>query len=274
MIDEAHQLPPTLSHLLQPWQKTLTAHCLRLSKLGEYTVIQDITEGTFGKVNTESSTPTATRTQTGKRPLDDDLNVKMAYVGLSSEISDGDFLTVGPNYAAPESIIEGLGRIEEDVADELARKLKGVEKDEAWEALRLMIGPRGILYVSIFAEKERDAELAAMDPRNALSPAYPLQQAKPKPLRSRIQRLPLFLPLLYHPHPPSTTSSPTENPNFAVLNTSLPAKDANGKEEHHLASFVSARKAGLGKEKRQHKIKRHFGIMSRNPPIEVMFGDL
>ncbi|KAF8993073.1 hypothetical protein BDQ17DRAFT_1331897 [Cyathus striatus] len=201
--------------------------------------------------------------------LDDDLNVKMAYVGLSNEISDGDFLT---------SIIEGLGRIEEDVVDELARRLKGVEKDEAWEALRRDDRTQGDTIrnerrlgkdLSIFAEKERDAELAAMD-YLAYATIAP-KRSIPRP----IQRLPLFLPLfltiLTHPRRPPL---PTENPNFAILNTSLPAKDANGKEEHHLASFVSARKAGLGKEKGQHKIKRHFGFRSRNPPIEVMFGDL
>ncbi|KAF8995577.1 kinase-like domain-containing protein [Cyathus striatus] len=150
-------------------------------------------------------------------------------------------------------IIEGLGKIEEDMVDELARKLEGVEKDEVWEALQHDDGIQGnvikVAYMLlrdkrwsgkdllIFVEQERDAELAAMNPQNALS---------------------------------SALSPSTENPNFAILNSSLPAKDANGKEEHHLASFVSAHKAGLGKEKRQHKIKWHFRIRSWSPPMEVM----
>lgn len=40
-------------------------------------------------------------------------------------------------------IIDGLGRIEEDVVDELASKLEGVDKKEVWESLRRDDGPQG-----------------------------------------------------------------------------------------------------------------------------------
>lgn len=40
-------------------------------------------------------------------------------------------------------IIEGLGRIEEDVVDELASRMEGVEKDDVWECLRRDDGPQG-----------------------------------------------------------------------------------------------------------------------------------
>lgn len=40
-------------------------------------------------------------------------------------------------------IIDGLGRIDEDVVDELTQRLDGVEKDEVWEALRRDDGPQG-----------------------------------------------------------------------------------------------------------------------------------
>lgn len=92
-------------------------------------------------------------------------------------------------------IIEGLGRIEEDVVDELASKLEGVDKKDVWDCLRRDDGPQGNtvkvaymllrdkhrlghdcrffiyakesllthLIVAEFMERERDAELAAMD---------------------------------------------------------------------------------------------------------------
>ncbi|KAF8995587.1 hypothetical protein BDQ17DRAFT_1430323 [Cyathus striatus] len=113
-------------------------------------------------------------------------------------------------------------------------------------------------------DRERDTELAAVDPQHPILLPVPLNWRRPKPLQRRIQRFPLILPLLLTP------PLLTKNPNIAVLNSSLPAKDANGKEEHHPTSSVSVCKAGLGKEKGQHKIKWHFGIRSRSPPMEVM----
>ncbi len=40
-------------------------------------------------------------------------------------------------------LIEGLGRIEEDVVDDLAGGLIGVDKEEIWECLRRDDGPQG-----------------------------------------------------------------------------------------------------------------------------------
>jgi len=58
-----------------------------------------------------------------------------------------------------------------------------------------------------------------------------------------------------------------EAPQFAVLNSSLPDQLP---EQHHLTSYVSAKRSGQNKEKRHHKTKWHFGIRSRSPPMEVM----
>lgn len=96
--------------------------------------------------------------------------------------------------------IEGLGRIEEDIVQQLADSIEGVTADDIWEALRAEDGPQGnavkVAYmllrdkrrsgkdrklnclfffipkscyrsqfnlVAVFEEKERDAQLAAMD---------------------------------------------------------------------------------------------------------------
>ena len=40
-------------------------------------------------------------------------------------------------------IIEGLGKIEEDVVEELAKRLDGVERDDVWECLRRDDGAQG-----------------------------------------------------------------------------------------------------------------------------------
>lgn len=40
-------------------------------------------------------------------------------------------------------LIEGLGRIEEDVVDDLANRMEGVDKEDIWECLRRDDGPQG-----------------------------------------------------------------------------------------------------------------------------------
>ncbi|THU88241.1 Pkinase-domain-containing protein [Dendrothele bispora CBS 962.96] len=83
-------------------------------------------------------------------------------------------------------VIEGLGRVEDDVVEDLSGRMAGVTKEDVYECLRRDDGIQGnavkVAYMllrdkrrlgndlSIFAEQERDAELAALDPRNALSP--------------------------------------------------------------------------------------------------------
>ena len=44
----------------------------------------------------------------------------------------------------PESeIIEGLGRIEENIVDQLAQRIEGIEKEDIWECLRRDDGSEG-----------------------------------------------------------------------------------------------------------------------------------
>ncbi|KAF9536082.1 hypothetical protein CPC08DRAFT_72563, partial [Agrocybe pediades] len=80
----------------------------------------------------------------------------------------------------------GVGKIEEDVAEKLAELMDGITVDDVWACLRRDDGAQGnavkVAYLLLrdkgrlgkdlatFAEAERDAQLAAMDPRNALSP--------------------------------------------------------------------------------------------------------
>ena len=53
-----------------------------------------------------------------------------------------------------------------------------------------------------------------------------------------------------------------------MLNSSLPGEQ--GAQPHHLASYASAKRPVVGKEKKQHRTRWHFGIRSRSPPMEVM----
>ena len=50
---------------------------------------------------------------------------------------------VTPAKALDFEIIEGLGRIEEDVVDELASRMEGVDKEDIWECLRRDDGVQG-----------------------------------------------------------------------------------------------------------------------------------
>lgn len=59
-----------------------------------------------------------------------------------------------------------------------------------------------------------------------------------------------------------------EESNFAVLNSSLPLEQ--GAQQHHLASYASAKRVTGAKEKKHHRTRWHFGIRSRSPPMEVM----
>lgn len=67
----------------------------------------------------------------------------------------------------------------------------------------------------------------------------------------------------------STPQNEIEGNNFAVLNSSLPLPEQLP-EQHHLASYATAKRIFPGKEKKQHRTKWHFGIRSRSPPMEVM----
>ncbi|KAF4611470.1 hypothetical protein D9613_004458 [Agrocybe pediades] len=164
-------------------------------------------------------------------------------------------------------MINGLGKIEEDVVEKLAELMDGVTVDDVDK------GRLGKDLVTS-AEAERDAQLAAMDPRNALSPmkspvgAIELEE---NPFEAEFNaeyksdpedKLDFMSP----PPPPPIPIDPNEPPKFAVLNSSLPDQLP---EQHHLASYVSAKISGH-KEKKQHRTEWHFGIRSRSPPMEVM----
>ncbi|KAJ7492042.1 snf 1 [Mycena latifolia] len=160
--------------------------------------------------------------------------------------------------------VEGLGRIDDEVVDELAARLMGTDKDEIMHSLRRNDGIRGnqvkVAYMllkdkkrvgkdlAIFAEQERDAELATMDPRNVLSPNAL------SPGGSDLDE-----------NPSRTTGStdvPEDDPNMpsnvAILNSSLRKPDPVGP-------------TGRANSRRPPKTARwHFGIRSRSAPMEVM----
>ncbi|KAI9507011.1 snf 1 [Russula earlei] len=213
---------------------------------------------------------------------------------------------VTPGRAIDFEIIGGLGRIEEDVVDELALRMEGVDKEDVWACLRKDDGVQGnavkVAYmllrdkrrlgrdrklfvifdgvypyppfsVAAYEEQERDARLAAMDPRNLLSPAALSPtgaDGEANPFESEFNGFDDddddddefdF-------STPQQDEREQEHNNFAVLNSSLPDQFP---EQHHLASYASARRAWPAvKEKRHHRTKWHFGIRSRSPPMEVM----
>ncbi|KAF8640430.1 hypothetical protein AX17_000095 [Amanita inopinata Kibby_2008] len=194
---------------------------------------------------------------------------------------------VTPPKALDYEIIDGLGRIEEDVVEDLTNRLVGVDKDDVWECLRRDDGVQGnavkVAYLLLrdkgrlgkdlaqFAEQERDAQLAAMDPRNALSPGAL------SPGGNDLEENPFDAEFndeydedevgddgLDFTSLPPLDNNPESN-NFAVLNSSLPDQQP---EQHHLTSYMSARRSGTREKK--HRTKWHFGIRSRSPPMEVM----
>jgi len=217
---------------------------------------------------------------------------------------------VSPPKQLDFEIIEGLGRIEDDVVEELAASIIGVDKDDVWECLRRDDGVQGnavkVAYMLLrdkrrlgkdlaeFAEAERDAQLAAMDPRNTVSPAVlsPVgaMDLEENPFEVEFNaeyddeegeedsdELDFISPPLPPVDDPTTNAAAAAvavarggagaGPQFAVLNSSLPDQLP---EQHHLTSYVSAKRSGRDREKKQHKTKWHFGIRSRSPPMEVM----
>jgi carbon catabolite-derepressing protein kinase len=186
-------------------------------------------------------------------------------------------------------IIDGLGRIEEDIVDELTTRMDGVDREDVWECLRRDDGVQGnavkVAYMLLrdkrrlgrdlaeFEEQERDAQLAAMDPRNTVSPNAL------SPVGGDNEENPFEAEFngdddddadsiddgLDFSTPPISES---EINNFAVLNSSLPEQLP---EHHHLASYVSAKRSTpVEKKEKKHRTKWHFGIRSRSPPMEVM----
>ncbi|KAF9543538.1 kinase-like protein [Agrocybe pediades] len=180
-------------------------------------------------------------------------------------------------------MIDGLCKIEEDVVEKLAELMDGVTVDDVWACLRRDDGAQGnaveVAYLLLrdkgrlgkdlatFVEAERDAQLAAMDPRNALSPmkspvgAIELEE---NPFEAEFNAE-------YESNPEDEldfmSPPPPPPPKFAILSSSFPDQLP---EQHHLALYVSAKRSGH-KEKKQHRTERHFGIRSSTgPPMEVM----
>ncbi|KAG8219226.1 kinase-like domain-containing protein [Butyriboletus roseoflavus] len=195
---------------------------------------------------------------------------------------------VTPAKALDFEIIEGLGRIEEDVVDELASRMDGVDKEDIWECLRRDDGVQGnavkVAYMLLrdkrragrdlaeFEEQERDAKLAAMDPRNTTSPGAlsPTGDMEDNPFEAEFNGDYDDDDDIDDGLDFSTPSMDGEINNFAVLNSSLPLPDQLP-EQHHLASYANAKRTWpVVKEKKQHRTKWHFGIRSRSPPMEVM----
>ncbi|OCH92968.1 CAMK/CAMKL/AMPK protein kinase [Obba rivulosa] len=191
---------------------------------------------------------------------------------------------VTPGKVLDFEIIEGLGRIEEDIVEDLASRMDGVDKEDVWECLRRDDGPQGnavkVAYMLLrdkrrlgrdlaeFEEQERDAQLAAMDPRNPLSP-----NAISSAGGTDLEENPFDTEFTGYDEDDideldfSTPQHEAESNNFAVLNSSLPEQLP---EQHHLMSYASAKRSLPTKEKKQHRTKWHFGIRSRSPPMEVM----
>ncbi|KAF4612045.1 hypothetical protein D9613_004461 [Agrocybe pediades] len=180
-------------------------------------------------------------------------------------------------------MIDGLGKVEEDVVEKLAELMDGVTvvdiKDVLGKIVRMIFVILTYLFtdlklyaVATFSETERDAQLAAMDPRNALSPMNPPVGAielEENPFVAKFNAEYESDPedeLAFMSPPPPMPIDRNEPPKFAVLNSSLPDQLP---EQHHLASYVSAKRSGH-KEKKQHRTKWHFEIRSRSPPMEVI----
>ncbi|TDL26419.1 snf 1 [Rickenella mellea] len=187
---------------------------------------------------------------------------------------------VAPPQELDFEVIEGLGRMEEDAVKELADRMEGVSIDEVWEALRREDGIQGnavkVAYMllrdkrrqgkdlSQFADQEREAQIAAMDPRNLLSPSALSPTGNLDTEENPFE--------VYEDGEGEDESNgvlgfsaqPTEN-NFAVLNSSL-----IGPQQHHLALFASAKRNNLPDPKEKKRTRWHFGIRSRSSPMEVM----
>ncbi|KAF4611894.1 hypothetical protein D9613_004467 [Agrocybe pediades] len=143
-------------------------------------------------------------------------------------------------------MIDRLGKVEEDVIEKLAELMDGVTVDDVWACLRRADGAQGnavkVTYLLLrdegrlgkdlatFAEAERDAQLAAMGSRNALSPmkspvgAIKLEENPFKAeFNAEYESDPEDeLDFMSPPPPPPMPIDPNQPPKYAVLNSSLP----------------------------------------------------
>ncbi|KAJ7762350.1 CAMK/CAMKL/AMPK protein kinase [Mycena maculata] len=174
--------------------------------------------------------------------------------------------------------VEGLGRIDDEVVDELVARLIGTDKEEIMHSLRRNDGIRGnqvkVAYMllkdkkrvgkdlAVFAEQERDAELATMDPRNVLSPNAL------SPGGSDLDENPFETEFGEEDdaHEPDDgfddvpEDDENASSNVAILNSSLRKPEA-----------TPTGPTGRANSRRPPKTARwHFGIRSRSSPMEVM----
>ncbi|KAH7100121.1 Pkinase-domain-containing protein [Auriculariales sp. MPI-PUGE-AT-0066] len=171
-------------------------------------------------------------------------------------------------------VIPGLGRVDEEAIIELSRRLKGVTREDILDALRRPEGSNSvkIAYSLVRDEKrkkcdiaewekeEREAYLMSIDPKHNLSPVL------------------------------SPGGDPSENP----FDTEFGAEDeetgeeyaamrplAHEQEEHHMtvlhSSLMQHSELATSQpttprtpRRRPHRMRWHFGIRSRSPPMEVM----
>ncbi|KAF8222892.1 kinase-like protein [Tricholoma matsutake] len=183
-------------------------------------------------------------------------------------------LVTPPKVVVDFEMIEGLGQVQEDIMENLyniwecLRRDDGVQGNAVKVAYMLMCDKhRSGKLLAEFAEQEREAQEAVMDPRNALSPNALSPGAEFNSEFDDDDDLEDdgfdFMPLQS-----GIDDANPDVPTFAVLNSSLPEQLP---EQHHLTSYVSAKRSGAGgREKKQHKTKWHFGIQSWSPPMEVM----
>ncbi|KAJ7054029.1 snf 1 [Mycena amicta] len=193
-------------------------------------------------------------------------------VGLMSSIVSA------PAVPLDFEFVEGLGRIDEEIVEDLASRLADTDKEEIMHCLRRNDGVRGnqvqVAYMllkdkkrvgknlAIFAEQERDAELAAMDPRNVISPNALSPGGADldiNPFEEQFEEEATeddgFDDAVNSPEDPSTPSS------VAILNSSLRTSDM---------SLITT-PTGRANSRRPPKSTRwHFGIRSRSAPMEVM----
>ncbi|KAJ7596993.1 CAMK/CAMKL/AMPK protein kinase [Mycena floridula] len=195
---------------------------------------------------------------------------------------------VSPPASVDFEVIEGLGRVEEDIVDELASRMSDLSKDEVWANLRVDDGLNGntvkVAYMLLrdkrrlgkdlaeFAEQEREAQIASMDPRKALSPGAlspgGANDLEANPFEAEFQDGPEFeeLEVFDEAEESIDDSSHPESNNFALLDTSLP-----GPLGQTSPSPSAKRSTASGRgEKKPHRTKWHFGIRSRSPPMEIM----
>ncbi|KAF8212510.1 Pkinase-domain-containing protein [Mycena galopus ATCC 62051] len=186
-------------------------------------------------------------------------------------------LVTAPTVPLDFEFVEGLGRIDDEVVDELVSRLAGTDKDEIMHSLRRNDGIRGnqvkVAYMllkdkkrvgkdlAIFAEQERDAELATMDPRNVLSPNAL------SPGGGDLDENPFDTEF--------GEEDDSQEPDDGFYDVDVPEDDPNTPSNVTILNS-SLRKpeptpTGRANSRQSRKTARwHFGIRSRSSPMEVM----